>query len=253
MMGLDMKFSHIVKLLSRHFIRAPLYLIPRDAVVPIIWGQLAGKKWVNGSGIFRYWLGFYEYDKQKRFVEYVKPGCVVFDIGANVGYYTLLASKLVGGNGEVICFEPEPVNLMYLKKHIAMNAVGNAKVIEAAVSDRDGEVSFRRGDHETSTGRISSDGQLKVPSVTIDSLVGSGSIPPPAFLKIDIEGAEYHALCGTQKTLIAHHPIIFLATHGPEVHAQCCEFLSANGYTLHPLDGLPLEKCDEIICIYNKN
>jgi FkbM family methyltransferase len=138
---------------------------------------------------------------------------------------------------------------MYLKKHIAMNAVGNAKVIEAAVSDQDGEVSFRRGDHDNSTGKISSSGQLRVPSVTIDSLVGSGSIPPPTFLKIDIEGAEYHALCGAHKTLMAHHPGIFLATHGPEVHAQCCEFLRSNGYTLHPLDGRPLEKCDEIICI----
>ena len=86
------------KLSYRSFVgklaRLPLRLIPKKAVLPILQGQLRGKKWVVGAGNHSYWLGSYEMHKRQAFEREVKPGMVVFDVGANVGFYSLLAAYL---------------------------------------------------------------------------------------------------------------------------------------------------------------
>src|SRR5580765_1322501 len=87
-------------------LRAPLRLLPRTAAVPILQGPLRGKKWIVGSGTHGCWLGSYEYDKQKLFQKTVRSGDVVYDVGANAGFYSLLASLLVGEKGHVYSFEP---------------------------------------------------------------------------------------------------------------------------------------------------
>ena len=81
-------------------LRFLLNLIPRDYEVPILQGKLKGQKWIVGSSNHGCWLGSYEYEKRLRFEGEVQKDSVVYDIGANVGFYTLLASKLVGGNGK---------------------------------------------------------------------------------------------------------------------------------------------------------
>ena len=239
-----MAVGQMVRMTTHILVRLPLYMVPRSAVVPILWGPLRGKRWINGSSIFRCWLGFYEWDKQACFARHVAPGAVVFDIGANVGFYTLLASKLVGAEGKVIAFEPVPSNVDFLKRHLALNAVDNVRVVEAAVSDLQREVTFQEGE-TNSVGRIAEGGNLRVPSVTLDTLIATGSLPPPRVIKMDIEGAEYRALMGAKETLIRHRPILFLATHDPEVHEQCCALLRSCGYVIQPIDGRPLESSRE--------
>ena len=97
-------------------IRLPLKLIPAKSIVPILQGELKGYKWIKGSSINGCWLGSYEFEKQVLFGNVIKRGMVVYDIGANVGFYTLLASKLAGDTGRVYSFEPFPGNIEYLKK-----------------------------------------------------------------------------------------------------------------------------------------
>ena len=63
--------------------------IPENTKVLILQGRLKGKKWIKGSGVNGYWLGTYELEKQKMFEKNIKRGDVVFDIGANVGIYSL--------------------------------------------------------------------------------------------------------------------------------------------------------------------
>src|SRR6266436_706615 len=121
-------------------LRWPLQWIPQDAVVPILQGPCAGMRWIVGSSTHGCWLGSYEYEKRKLFEELVGPGDVVYDIGAHVGFYTLLASVLVGHTGRVVAFEPSPRNLAYLRRHLAMNRLNNVTVVEGAVYDHDGEV-----------------------------------------------------------------------------------------------------------------
>src|SRR5436853_6940153 len=88
--------------------RAALGLVPKRAVGPILQGELKGCKWVVGSSIHGCWLGSFEFEKQQLFRQYVKPGMTVYDIGANVGFYTLLSSRLAGSEGAVYSFEPLP-------------------------------------------------------------------------------------------------------------------------------------------------
>ena len=77
-------------------LRLPLRLIPKGMILPILQGRMRGKKWVVGAGEHGYWLGSYELEKRKAFERIITPGSVVYDIGANVGYFSLLASVLVG-------------------------------------------------------------------------------------------------------------------------------------------------------------
>ena len=104
-------------------------ILPRNMIVPILQGRLRGKKWVIGSGNIEYALGSYEYGKRILFEKMVSKSSVVYDIGAHVGFYALLASELVGEGGKVIAFEPVPRNLKYLKKHLEINKCTNVIVI----------------------------------------------------------------------------------------------------------------------------
>lgn len=208
--------------------RLPLSLVPRGAVVRILRGPLRGKRWIAGSAIHRCWLGFYEYEKQKWVSREVRPNSVFWDVGANVGFYSLLASKLVG-SGKVFAFEPAPRNLSYLRKHLALNRAANVEVLAVAVSDRNGTSSFEV--EETGfMGHLSGEGSITVPTAALDSLVEAGKVLPPDYVKMDIEGAELLALRGASRTFQQFRPVLFLATHGREVETECRHLLELWGY-----------------------
>jgi FkbM family methyltransferase len=226
--------------------RLPLRLIPRGMRMPILQGPLRGKWWIVGSGNHGYWLGSYELEKRARFVRTVARGSVVFDLGANVGYYTLLVSVLAGPEGRVFAVEPLPRNLRFLREHVRLNRAANVTVLDAAVSDRSGTAWFEESD-SMSRGHIDSRGTIAVRTVALDDLVESGELPRPDLLKIDIEGAEYLALQGFRRTLLAAHPVIFLSTHSTAVHAECCQFLQSLGYAIQPIDGKPLDRSRDIL------
>jgi FkbM family methyltransferase len=227
-------------------LRQPLRLIPANAAMPILQGRLRGKRWIAGAHTHGCWLGSYESEKQKLFASRVRTGDTVFDIGANAGFYTLLASDLVGKLGHVYAFEPVPRNTEFLHKHIRLNRINNVTVIESAVSDRAGETSFDDSSG-SATGHLNSEGKLKVRTVAIDALISEGEILPPNCMKIDVEGAEFLVLSGATSMLRNYHPTIFLATHGEQVHEQCCELLKTLGYQIEGLGGVPIRQCDELI------
>lgn len=168
-------------------LRLPLRLIPPQTVFPVLQGPLRGMKWVTGSGVHGYWLGIYENEKQQKFIQHVKKGGVVYDIGANVGFYTLLSSVLVGETGQVVAFEPLPANIVYLERHLAMNRIRNVQVVQAAVSDENGTAMFSDRT-ERSSGHLDHAGKLEVRTITLDTLYERGEIPPPDIMKIDVEG-----------------------------------------------------------------
>lgn len=227
-------------------LRLPLSLIPPGAVLPVLQGRLRGKKWIVGSSNHGCWIGSYEYEKRLAFEERVARGSVVFDIGAHVGFYTLLASELVGPNGQVFAFEPLPHNLRYLKRHLSLNKVDNTTVFEAAVMDANGEVSFDEGP-SSSMGHVSEEGKLKVESVSLDELVYERRVPHPQYMKVDVEGAELSVLLGARTILDEARPTLFLATHGSEIHRRCCDLLDSLGYRLQPLTGDSLWSTSEIL------
>jgi len=230
-----MNFSAIPnRTLLGRVLRFPLRLVPSRYPMPIMQGRLKGMRWIVGAGNHGCWLGSYEYDKRQLFERAVTPGSVVFDVGAHAGYYTLLASVLVGPRGHVVAFEPLKQNLAYLHEHLRLNRIGNVTVIDAAVSDAPGTASFRQGP-QTYTGRLESDGDAIVRTVSLDQLTRAGEIPPPDLLKVDVEGSELRVLRGAQSILATARPMIFLETHGAEMHQTCSSLLESSGYTFRPI------------------
>jgi FkbM family methyltransferase len=203
-------------------------------------------KWIAGSSNHGCWLGSYEHRKRKAFERWVAKGGVVFDIGANAGFYTLLASVLVGPHGKVFAFEPAPLNLRYLKQHLRINGIKNVSVVEAAVADCGGVAHFDAGPNPA-TGHLAADGSLSVKTVTLDEMVRTGELPPPNYIKIDVEGAEVNVLLGAKSVLTALHPTIFLATHSKQLHRTCCELLRSLGYSLEPISGQAVGQTDEVL------
>ena len=225
-----------VKLLSR-LIRLPLRLVPVDRVVRILSGELRGSKWITSSATHGCWIGTYERETQRAFQQMIRKGSVVLDIGANAGFFTLLAAKQTGPQGAVFSFEPLPRNLDYLRRHIALNRATNVQVLPIALASQSGFARFGTAANPA-MGALTAEGELEVRTESLDELVVSGRVAPPHFLKIDVEGAEFGVLTGAAAVLASHRPFILLSTHGYREHERCCAFLRDLQYELRDLrDG----------------
>lgn len=214
--------------------------------MPILQGRLRGKKWIVGAGEHGYWLGSYELRKRLAFEREISLGSVVYDIGANVGYFSLLASELTGQDGKVYAFEPLPRNIEFLRKHVTLNRMVNIEVIEAAVSDQGGEASFDLG-ASSAMGHLADSGQISVRMVSLDEMFDAGELQPPDYVKVDVEGAEYAALQGARKLLETYQPVLFLDTHEREAHSPTIAMLEELGYVFEILDGKSLMETKELV------
>jgi FkbM family methyltransferase len=216
--------------LPGRLIRYPFHLIPRQLALPVLQGPLRGKKWIVGSHLHGCWLGSYECQMQMRIAQEVRPGSVFFDVGANVGFYSLLASLRVGaGAGRVYAFEPLPANIAFLRRHLELNRVRNVEVLQVAVSDCDGTASFA-GESTRAMGKLEPSGSLTVEMRSLDQLIAEARVAPPDCIKMDIEGGEFRALLGAARCFEERRPQLFLATHGKTVHEDCCRLLASWNY-----------------------
>ena len=218
-------------------LRLPLSLIPRDRVVPILRGPLRGKRWIVGSSLHGCWAGTYEVGTLKAFASVIAPGSCIYDVGANVGIFTLLASVTTGATGKVYSFEPFPRNARYLRRHLELNQLQNCCVMEVAASDAEGTQRFLTAS-ENHMGHLSGDGDLDVSCVTLDACIyGEKKLRPPNVIKIDVEGAELRVLQGATRSLTEYHPSLFVEIHGTALHRDCHDFLAAKGYHLKDAYG----------------
>jgi len=227
-------------------LRLPLRALPKAAPVPILSGPARGIKWSPEAGVADFWLGTYECEKTKLFARHAKPGQTVYDVGANVGYYTLIASRVLGPTGQVVAFEPSPRNLGFLRRHLGLNHNTNVKVLDVAISDSEGVTRFLVG-NDPRVSKITATGDITVRTTTLDRLMGE--LPLPDLIEMDIEGAEYSALCGAEQLLRKSSPVIFLSTHGRDVHRACCQLLRTLGYKLHAIGPKSIDDTDELYCV----
>jgi len=221
-------------------LRLPLALLPRDSVVPILAGPLRGKKWVVGSSVHGCWFGSYESQKQRFVAEALRPGQVVYDVGANVGLYSLLASGAVGPNGSVFAFEPVTENVFYLERHLALNGISNCTIVRAAACAQDGTRQFDILD-DRSRGRLSADGTESVPTIRLDSFhEADRERRRPHFVKIDVEGGEAEVLEGAVALLKENSLIVSVATHSSELDVYCNRLLTSLGYSVRQIGAYDL-------------
>lgn len=240
-----MKFSKVpIDSFLGKVLRLPLRMIPENWALPILQSEMSGMRWIVGSSNHGCWLGSFEYEKRVLFEEHVTKGDVIWDIGANVGFYTLLSSQLTGSTGKVFAFEPLPRNLGYLRKHIKLNNRSNIEVKPYAIADKEGEIGFTG---ERSTAHISDQGDKKVEVLTLDGLINSEELPLADVVKIDIEGAEAKALKGGERFFRTHSPKVFLATHGPSIHKECIKLLRNWDYKLEPIGKSEIQDTSELV------
>lgn len=173
----------------------------------------------------------------------LKPGMIVIDVGAHVGYFARQASKLVGPNGKVYAFEPNNDNFSRLEKN--SKSFKNITAIPLAVSDTEGEIEFF--DSTIGSGRhslVSSRGEhapaRKVKVVTLDSFIKNEKVD---LVKIDVEGAEISVLNGMDSIIknnpkisiiIEYYPALFVAQGLSS--SSLLEELSNRGFLLYPID-----------------
>lgn len=150
--------------------------------------------------------GKYEQETTQVFEEAAKPGMVVLDIGAHVGYYSLLAARKVGPEGRVYSFEPEPQNYSLLVKNVDCNGYDNITPVNTAVSNQVGVAtlnlsSLDNGRHSLFGQSTSQSNTETVNTTTIDAFLENAASLNVGLIKIDVEGAELDVLEGMGKLL----------------------------------------------------
>ena len=216
-------------------------LIPRDALV---WVQVrqgpARDLWLrlNPRTGSNYFEGGGEAEVQAALVQYLRPGMTFYDIGANIGFFSLLAARLVGKEGRVIAFEADPQAAERLRENVAQNDFSSSVTVEEkAVWKETTTISFVRADPNSSPDRglghvdlsPTAGNALPVRAVSLDDFVSNA--PAPDFLKCDVEGAEVEVFFGARRLLSQKQPGILCELHGRENRRILEEEFSRFGYS----------------------
>jgi FkbM family methyltransferase len=190
----------------------------------------------------------FEPDVANVLVKVLGEGDVAVDIGANIGFLTVLASLLVGPTGHVVAFEPGAANLDRLRANLALNDCQNVTVIEKAVTNRVGEVEFFINSDDSGGNALWDPGQypgnvkslaapmpVRMPGTTLDAEWEQLQLPVPKVIKIDTEGAEQRVLEGMRDLLAREQPRFVIA----ELHTFGLAKMGASQETLRGfIEGL---------------
>ena len=156
-------------------------------------------------------FGVWEPNLTKWTQERLRPGDTFVDVGANVGYYSLLASKKVTETGQVIAIEASPAITEQLKRNLDLNGTTNVRVVNAAASDRVGTIALYRGpSHNTSqTSILAGDGftyESEIAAHPLCEILSATEIAMARIVKIDVEGAEWSVIAGLAPCLSQTRP-----------------------------------------------
>lgn len=210
-------------------VRLPLRLIPPKAVIPILQGPGRGLKWIAGSYNHGCWLGSYEIEKQRLIMEEVHPGEVVYDLGAHVGYFTVIFARLVGEAGEVHAFEPFAESFLYLEQHVRLNRFRNVVLNPAGVGAESGTAWFKNSGSSAMVRRAEV-GEHEVPIVGLLDYVLRQGHRPPDFIKMDIEGEESHLVPTIIEFVRSRGIRILISTHGVAITQALVRLFESYGY-----------------------
>lgn len=200
---------------------------------------------------------------------FTKPGMLAVDVGANAGYHTLLMADLVGPNGQVYAFEPNPDTRQRLIRNLELNpeVQDRVRVCSEGIGSAEETLYVFSDDRPQSLGNASlckeppSDHSLAIQVVRLDDYIKS----PISLIKIDVEGMELGVLEGCEKHIEDDRPIIIyetLVTSAPEVHKPIEDFLKQYDYRIFcpSLNGenlveisYPIYPYDDCVAIYAKN
>jgi FkbM family methyltransferase len=186
------------------------------------------------------WHGDLEPEVQRRLGELVRPGWVVWDVGASLGFFTLVLARLVGPAGQVVAFEPDPHAAGRLERHARANGFATITIKPVAVWSTPGPLPFgiAADDHGRVHARVGEVDE-RVEAVTLDGALAE--LGPPRLVKIDVEGAEGEVLDGAAELLERHGPIVLCEVHlerglAADRLGRVREILEGHGYGVEQLD-----------------
>lgn len=215
----------------------------RDATIQQ--GLAAGLRFNAGNSIAGYVLGTQEPQVQSVCSLLIVPGMTVYDLGANVGFLSVIFAKLTGAKGHVVSFEPLPSNARQIAYNVALNEFSNVKIRQEAAGRIDGTVVFRSSAFPT-TGKLeevqkvqhgeTSGSAVDVSMRSLDSIVAEGESTPD-FIKMDIEGGEVECLLGASRLLAQQRPLLLIEVHA--TNQQVHDILTAANYRVAVI-GSPL-------------
>ena len=190
-----------------------------------------------------YWLGTYESDLGTVARKLIQPGDVVYDVGANIGYVSLLSARLSGKSGKIFAFEALPVNVDRLRKNVLINALeSRITVTHAAVIDIVKPVTFLTHPSSAMGKALGSAGRdeqyndrITVPGLALDAFVYDENHPAPDVIKMDIEGGEGSALAGMPRLFAEKRPILLVELHGEKAAHQVWNYLRQHNYSVHQM------------------
>ncbi|MEO1065184.1 MAG: FkbM family methyltransferase [Actinomycetota bacterium] len=219
----------------------------RHRLVEVAHGPLAGMRVDVGGSNPAYVVGTNERPVQEALEQLLEPGSTCYDVGANIGYFTLLASRLVGPAGRVVAFEPAPENLAVLAGNVERNGADNVLLSSRAVSrstgaDRLQLASFSGGHSLVEAAGGNTGVAPLVETVALDDFVDTAGVPRPDLVKIDVEGAELLVLEGMTRLLGEGGPIVLVEADGADEAehdrrlAPISELLTDRGYRLERLE-----------------
>ena len=176
-------------------------------------------------------------------IERSMQGTTTFDVGANVGIFSVALARAVGSDGQVVAIEPDPASVRRLRGNLALNSVANARVVEAAANDREGMVELHIADDPAYNsvfaieGRHAQAGTVWVPSVRLDQIWSDLGCPSVSFVKVDVEGAEASVIRGAAVMILTARPALLMEAADRHRLALLCSELEAFGYGEAPQPG----------------
>jgi len=186
-----------------------------------------------------YFYGDYDERREADLITRVlTPGQVFWDVGANIGYFTLLAAVRLENTGEVVAFEPQAAAWEQLTMNLSLNFFTQVRTIQAAVTDRAGEACLYAADGRAD-GRANlfqaGCGQTacqQVQTLTLDGWRADTGAAGPDFIKLDVEGAELAALRGARETLASCAPLLLV-----EIKEAICRALGQGPHAIYDFLG----------------
>jgi FkbM family methyltransferase len=188
-----------------------------------------------------YFDGGGEPEVQKALERHLRAGMIFYDVGANMGFFSLLAARIVGKDGHVFAFEADPEVATRLSENVERNAMPWIAVEKSPVDEKSGQVFFERTDPSASPDRglghiveQPNEKTITLEAVSLDDFVQKNGAPD--FVKCDVEGAECRVFRGAPKLLAERRPVILCEMHSEENRRFLLEEFSRFRYLCKELD-----------------